>query len=188
MKNELEVLLNFIYPLSPAAVSLLEREVKEVVLPKGYKIFQENKRNNHIYLLEKGIARVYYTTNGNEVVLRFYAEGEILYSMKSMLFDKAGYESIEFLERAKVYQLNYSALQRLYNEHAEIANWGRRWMEVEAYKTEERLRSILFKSASERYEELLSQYPTLLQRVSLGDIASYLGVTQVTLSRIRANK
>jgi CRP-like cAMP-binding protein len=78
-------------------------------------------------------------------------------------------------------------LQQLFETDIAMANWGRRFAEKELIKTEERLISRQFRTATERYQELMQQQPGLLQRVSLGHIASYLGITQVSLSRIRAD-
>ena len=77
-------------------------------------------------------------------------------------------------------------LKKLFDEEIHIANWGRRFAEQELVKTEERLISRQFRTAKERYKEILKDNPDLIQRVQLGHIASYLGITQVSLSRIRA--
>ncbi|MEG2100855.1 MAG: Crp/Fnr family transcriptional regulator, partial [Flavobacterium sp.] len=77
-------------------------------------------------------------------------------------------------------------LQKLFEIDIHIANWGRKFAEKELIKTEERLISHQFSNATERYLELLQNNPQLIQRVQLGYIASYLGISQVSLSRIRA--
>ena len=77
-------------------------------------------------------------------------------------------------------------MQNLFYKDINIANWGRRFAEQELIKTEERLISRQFSNATERYKELLENNPDLLLRIQFGYIASYLGITQVSLSRIRA--
>ena len=77
-------------------------------------------------------------------------------------------------------------MKQLFLEDIHIANWGRKFAEQELIKTEERLISKQFKNATERYLELLNTNKDLIKRVQLGHIASYLGITQVSLSRIRA--
>ena len=76
-------------------------------------------------------------------------------------------------------------LRKLFDEDIHIANWGRRYLEQELMKMEEQLISRQFRTAKERYKQLLKDNPSLIQRVQLGHIASYLGITQVSLSRIR---
>lgn len=106
--------------------------------------------------------------------------------MKSYVENERGYEDIELLEDCELYELKTEKLQKLFEEDLYIANWGRKFAEKELIKTEERLISRQVKSATIRYQELLSNSPSLIQRVQLGYIASYLGITQVSLSRIRA--
>jgi len=74
----------------------------------------------------------------------------------------------------------------LYNSDIQVANWGRKFAEQELVKIEERFISRQCKTAVERYRELIGNDPDLLQRVQLIHIASYLGITPVSLSRIRA--
>lgn len=90
------------------------------------------------------------------------------------------------LEDGELYKLSTKTLMTFFERDIHLANWGRKFAELELIKAEERLISLQFKSATERYKELLIDNPGLLQRVPLGHIASYLGITQVSLSRIRA--
>lgn len=106
--------------------------------------------------------------------------------MKSYVANEKGYEDIELLEDCELYELKAAQLQKLFEEQIDIANWGRKFAEKELVKTEERLISRQFRTATERYINLLKNNPDLIQRVQLGHIASYLGITQVSLSRIRA--
>ena len=85
-----------------------------------------------------------------------------------------------------LYVLKHRDLQRLFLDDIHIANWGRRYAETELIATERRLISFLLTDASERYSRLMADNPEYLQRLPLGSIASYLGITQVSLSRIRA--
>ena len=79
-----------------------------------------------------------------------------------------------------------SILQQLFNEDIGIANWGRRFAEREFLQTEQRLIPFLCTTASERYARLLEESPDMLQRLPLEHLASWLGITPVSLSRIRA--
>ena len=74
----------------------------------------------------------------------------------------------------------------VFKEDIHIANWGRKFAESEFLQAEERLISLLFTTASERYMKLIQNNPELLQRIPLECLASYLGITPVSLSRIRA--
>ncbi|RZK48415.1 MAG: Crp/Fnr family transcriptional regulator, partial [Pedobacter sp.] len=93
---------------------------------------------------------------------------------------------IELLEDCRLYKIKIADLLALYSVNIELANWGRKIVEAELIATEKRLIDRLFKTATERYHDFSIQTPELIKKVALKHIASYLGVTQVTLSRIRA--
>ncbi|MEO4004881.1 MULTISPECIES: Crp/Fnr family transcriptional regulator [unclassified Flavobacterium] len=175
-----------IHPLPEKSLQKILDRLSEVAYPKGHYLIESNKIENDIYFIKKGMARAFCYTSDTEVTFWFGREGGVVLSFNSYIFGKTGYETIELLENAELYHIKASELKALYEEDIHIANWGRKLSEYELVKTEERLISRQFKSALERYEELIKGDPELLNRVSLGHIASYLGVTQVTLSRIRA--
>ncbi|MEL0649826.1 hypothetical protein V6246_00245 [Algibacter sp. TI.3.09] len=107
--------------------------------------------------------------------------------MQSYVNNQKGYEDVELLEDCELYELKTEKLHELFLEDIEIANWGRKFSELELIKSEKRLIALQFNTATERYLALLENYPSIIQRVQLSYIASYLGITQVSLSRIRAN-
>ncbi len=113
-------------------------------------------------------------------------EGSTIVSLKSYVNNRQGYETVELMENSVLYMLKRKELYELFEEDTHIANWGRKFAETEFLQTEERLISLLFTTASERYRELLKDNPDLLQRMPLECLASYLGITPVSLSRIRA--
>lgn len=90
------------------------------------------------------------------------------------------------MENCDLYELKRKDLRVLLNEDIQITNWARKFAELELIKTEERFISRQFRTAKERYQEILKDHPELIQCVQLAYIASYLGITQVSLSRIRA--
>jgi CRP-like cAMP-binding protein len=182
----IETILDNIYPLLEESKQLVARLVKEVSFPKGYILLKANKIETSIYLVKKGIVRAYSDLDGNDITFWFGQEGDPVISMKSYVSNQKGYEDIELLEACTFYELKISDLQDLFLKDIHIANWGRRFAEKELIKTEERLISRQFRPAIDRYKDLLKDHPDLVQRVPLGYIASYLGITQVSLSRVRA--
>lgn len=182
----IDQILDQIYKLPGTSRQLLQESIVEVRFPKGHILLKADKVENNIYFIKKGIVRAYAYQDDQEVTFWFGKEGDTILSMKSYVEQKKGYENIELLEVCDLYELNTASLQRLFTNDIHIANWGRRLAEQELVKTEERLISRQIRSASERYNALLNTNPDLLQRVPLSCIASYLGITQVSLSRIRA--
>ncbi len=183
---EIEQILDKIYPLPLASKQRLLNIIAENQFAKGTILLQAEKREKNIYFIKKGIVRAFAFADGNELTFWFGKEGETVLSMRSYVDDKKSYESVELLENGSLYALKTELLKELFLEDIHIANWGRKLAEKELVQTEERLISRQFKTATQRYKELLEQEPQLLQRVQLSYIASYLGITQVSLSRIRA--
>ncbi len=183
---ELHTMLQSVYPLPATAADTLAAACSPVEHPKGTLLFRAGRLENAIYFIRQGIVRAYCDQDDHEVTFWFGREGDTVLSYNSYIHDKPGYEFVELLEHAQLFRLSCNRLQELFLSDFHIANWGRKMAEHELVKTEERLISRQFRTASERYAELLEESPELLQRVQLGHIASYLGINQVTLSRIRA--
>lgn len=182
----IDKILDNIYTLPDISKLTLKNNIVEVHYPKGHILFRADKIEKNIYFVKKGIARAYSQTADNEITFWFGKEGDPVISMRSYVSNQKGYEDIELLEDCELYLLKTSNLHKLFDKDIHIANWGRKFAEQELVKTEERLISRQFRTATERYKELLKDNANLLQRVQLGHIASYLGITQVSLSRIRA--
>jgi CRP-like cAMP-binding protein len=184
---EIDQIIDQIYKLPENSKIALKEYISEVSFPKMHVLLRAEKIEANIYFIKKGIVRAYANQGDNEITFWFGKEGETIISMKSYVENQKGYENIELLENCELYELKITNLQRLFNEDIHIANWGRKFAEKELIITEERLISRQFRTASERYKELLKDNSDLIQRVQLGHIASYLGITQVSLSRIRAD-
>ncbi|QQQ29189.1 Crp/Fnr family transcriptional regulator [Chryseobacterium indoltheticum] len=184
---DIEQILDKIYPLSESSKLILKNHIVELSFPKNKILISTDKIEKDFYFIKKGIARTFVYTDGDETTFSFGKEGDTIISMKSYIANQKGYENVELLEDCLVYKLNTQDIRKLYTENIEIANWGIKFAENELLKAEDRLLTRQFGTATNRYEILLKNYPNLLQRVQLGYIASYLGITQVSLSRIRAN-
>jgi CRP-like cAMP-binding protein len=182
----IEQAIRQIYPLSESTFGQLTALMHRQELPKGHILFREGEVSHKVFFIEQGIARAFCYRNDQEVTFWFGTEGDLIFSYYSYVAGKPGYETVELLERSVVYVVDLGRLQELYQTNIELANWGRKLAEFELIKTEERFMVFQFQSATERYQALLKHHPELIQRVQLSQIASYLGVTQVTLSRIRS--
>lgn len=183
---DIEQILDNIYPLSESSKLIIKSQITELNFPKNHVIIHQDKIEKDFYFIKKGIARTYVFNESDETTFSFGKEGDTIISFKSYIADQKGYESVELLEDCTVYRLNTQNLRKLYSENIEIANWGIRFAENLLLRAEDRLLARHFGNATDRYELLLKNYPNLLQRVQLRYIGSYLGITQVSLSRIRA--
>lgn len=174
-----------VYPLSGTALRKLVERLQELSLPKGHVLVREGTVGNRLYFMERGVARSFCYKDGKEITFWFGAEGSFISSYNGYIANQPGYGTIELLEDSQLFTIDQASMQALFLNDLELANWGRKLAELELIKTEQMLITQLFKTAQEKYHDLITQNPELLQRVQLGHIASYLGVTQVTLSRIR---
>lgn len=173
------------YKLPLASKEAFLKDASEVIYPKGFHLFWANRKNSKFYLIQKGMIRAYTNHSDKEVTFWFGKEGDAIFPMQTLYDNQPGYENIELLEDSVLYELSVDKLHDLYSKDIHIANWGRKFAEKEYIKSEKQFISRQFKTSLERYQELISEYPDIIQRVSLGIIASYLGISQVSLSRIR---
>ncbi len=177
--------INSIYPLVTTELQLLLNAMERIEFPKNHIIIRADKVERYIYIIEKGIARAYSNNDKQQTTFWFGEETDVILSYNSYINRQPGYENIELLEDSILHRIADTRLQELYLTHIGLSNWGRKLAEIELIKTEERLINRQFKTAAERYLELINNTPSLIKRVQLGYIASYLGITQVSLSRIR---
>lgn len=174
-------------PMPRASVERLAECLSEVTYPKGTRILEAGKIERTVFFVSRGIVRAYVEAKGREVTFWIGTEGTTVVSLKSYVDNERGYETVECVEDTVLYLLRREMLEKLFREDIHIANWGWKFAEAEFLRAEEKFIPLLFTTASERYEALAKSRPDLLRRIPLACLASYLGVTPVSLSRIRAN-
>ena len=173
-------------PISKASGMALDALAKPVSFPKGYLIHRQGQVCREIYLVMKGIARTFYYRDGNDVTNQFFNEGEVIAAMESLYSGKPSYYNIELLEDCELIKADYSRIEKLYKQFHDLESCGR-MLAIHCYLEEnERNRSFQMLTAKGRYLDLVKTKPEILRRVNLGHVASYIGITQVQLSRIRA--
>jgi CRP-like cAMP-binding protein len=138
-----------------------------------------------IYFIKKGIARIYYFKDDLDITERFFFENDIIARVESLFTGKPSRKAIQILEDSEIIAINACQLFKLYDTYPEIERLFRKIFESAYVETVNRIEGIQFHSAEERYKALINEAPNVLQRVPLKHVASYLGITQVSLSRIR---
>jgi CRP-like cAMP-binding protein len=180
-------IISSIYPVPQSSADKLRRLSRIVSLPKGYHVLEEGKLEPDVFFLAKGIACAYIYADARKITFWIGSEGSTIVALRSYVSNQSGYETVELMEDSDLYQLNRNDLYKLFDEDINVANWGRKFAELEFLRTEQRLISSLFSKAADRYKSLIANNPELLQRIPLESLATYLGITPVSLSRIRAN-
>jgi CRP-like cAMP-binding protein len=150
-------------------------------------LITEDQICTRVYLVVSGGVRSYTYKNDKEITNWFAFENEAFTAYYSYLTELPSQEIIQVMEDTTVYVLQKNTLQNLYNRFHGLESLGRELVEFYYRWQEERIFSLQSDSAKERYEKLIQQQPHLFQKATLGQIASYLGIAQETLSRIRNN-
>jgi CRP-like cAMP-binding protein len=139
-----------------------------------------------IYFINKGLARIYYFKDDTDITESFAFENQIIARVESLFSGKPSRKGIQMLEPSEVVAIYATPLFSLYDTFPDIERLFRKIFEAGYVDTVNRIESLQFHSAEERYRDLLEKSPDILKRVPLKLIASYLGITPVSLSRIRA--
>jgi len=141
---------------------------------------------NEIAFFEKGYFRFYhYSPAGVEITTDFRFAPHFITSYTSLITRKPSQVYVQAMESMVVWIIRYSDLMNLYNNHPRIERFGRIMAEQVAIESEKHLFSLLNFNAEERYNHLLKEYPDYIQNIPLQYLASFLGIKQETLSRVR---
>ncbi|TXB67135.1 Crp/Fnr family transcriptional regulator [Vicingus serpentipes] len=171
--------------LSPKAIEWLEKNIDQFSCKKNEILLHERKICNHLYYLQSGMLTSHYLMDAKEICNWIAIEDDIATSYYSFISRNPSYEVVECIEAAIIQSISYSKIQEMYTLFPETERVGRLILEEYYSRLDERLISIQFKSAKERYRLLFETRPEIIKRAPLGLIASYLGMTQETLSRVR---
>ena len=185
-----EGLMRHIDSISPLPEALKE-EISEVFIeekfPKGTILQKQNTICDKLYYIEKGLARLFYMKEGKEITGWFSCEGNFISCNDSFFQRVPSHLNLELLEDSTLYSIDYKGLNSLF-KYQEMERFGRLLTYKLLSELSERIYSTLFQPAEKRYQLLVVRYPEVALRAPLGDIASYLGISQETLSRIRSQQ
>lgn len=174
------------HQIGAEAQSALEECFKQIILPQNEYLLAEGNTCRYLYFLESGAVRGYYNLEGKEITYWFGFENDFVASFHSFTTGQPAVENIQLLEGSILWAIDKESLTKLLNQYHEIERLVRIAYEKYYIRLEERFVNAQFKTATERYENLLEVNPHILERVPLGHVATYLGVSQETLSRIRS--
>ena len=186
--SELQETLKSYFPiLEEESLNDIVKHSSYLKSTKGTQLISEGKRHHYIYFIVKGSVKSYYSKESKEVCVWFSLENEIIGTTSTIQGDVSK-ETIELLEDSELIKLNIEKIKELAQTDLSISNLLNNLWEEHATFLEERLYQLQFMNSHERFKALIKDTPEILQRVSLTDIASFLGVSRETLSRIRAKK
>ncbi len=186
MVEQFREFLNLYTQLTKAEFGLIADVVIKKTLKSGSHLVKYNEVCKEIAFYSKGYFRYYYySKTGDEVTSDFYFAPNFATSYTSLITGKPSNVNVQAMEDMEVWSINKTDLQNLYSKCHSIERLGRLIAEKVFVNSEQHLVSLLNSTAKERYKNLLQTNPKYIQKIPLQYIASYLGITQETLSRVR---
>ena len=172
--------------ISPEALAQLKSKLKSNTVKKGKTLLKQGQICSQIYFIQKGCLRLYYITGEVEITVWFSFEDNSAIELSSFLSGQPTQYFIEAIEDTEYLSLNKSDLQNLYKSHPEMETIMRSFWEDVILNLLQRFTALQKDTAETRYLNLAGQ-PKYLQRIPQKYLASYIGVTPTSLSRIRRN-
>ena len=179
-------------PIADSIVGSITESFEQHLLDKNDFLLKEGKTSNDYTFLEAGFIRAFtHDTEGNEVTTNIYGNNSIVFEPASFIKRKPTTENFQSLTDCTTWTLKYDTFQVLFHSIPQFREFAREILVNGFISFKERTLAMINLTAEQRYEDLLNTRPDILQNVSLKHLASYLGITDTSLSRIRkeiANK
>jgi CRP-like cAMP-binding protein len=185
MENLKKYLTDFV-SLKPHEWELVAQHLKTETIKKGEFFLNYNQVSRKIGWIKEGVFRyVYIADNGTEYTKYFVSEKQFVSAIESFNTQTPTTEAIQALTDATVYTLSYESYTKLFDL---LPAWGKLVTAITNHSYNQKVKELspmVVLDAKTRYENFMRSQPDVMQRVSLGCIASYLGMTQQSLSRLR---
>lgn len=158
---------------------------EHLLIPEKTVLLEKGKVADKLYLIHKGCLRLYFYNNGNDVTFQFFFENDIVASFDSLYYRLPSMFYLESIETTEISVIKRADFYRLIDESMEVRKLYEDKL-IERFHTYQQLFLDHIKyTPQQRYEKLIKEEPQIIQRVPQHYIASYLGITPVSLSRIR---
>ncbi len=184
LKNYIESITEF----SENSWAILSNCLTEIDYKKNELLLKEGQVCKSIFFIKTGICKSYYNLEGKEINTAFYFENDFATNITSLRASSTSAYNIMAYEKTKVIAIHKTKLLEAYQLSHQIETFGRLVLERIMAKQEEHSDSFKLLTPKQRFDTLVSKHPEFLQRVSLTQTASYLGISRETLSRFRAIK
>lgn len=164
----------------------IQKAHRQVCFQKGDFILRKDETARGYFILENGVARSYvYDYEGKDITTDFFCRGDIIVQETSLFKHLPSAENIQALTDCTAQRIDYEEFQELYHSIKGYSEWGRLFMTEKLFQVKQRTLEMITLSAQDRYLQLLKEKPQVMQYSPLKHIASYLGITDTSLSRIR---
>lgn len=161
---------------------------KEVNIPKKTSIIKPDESSDNVYFIVKGLVRIYYVKENKEITNWFITEDRFFAAVYYLFTGKPNPNFYEALEDTTAITAPYREMEKLYRKYHSLEHIGRKLIELYYADFLKQSYDLMFLSADERYSTFIKNSPELVNRIPLRFIASFLGITQETLSRLRSKQ
>lgn len=185
----MDAFINYIrslYPVSDEAVEALSKITYQVRYKKNAIIQPIGHTCKTIYFIKKGALRIFYMKDGKDITESLEFENAFVARVESLISGEPSHKGIQALEDTMLIAINAEKLNDVYEKYIEVERLFKKIFMTAFVAMLRRIESIQFHSAEVRYANFVREHPDVLKRIPLKYIASFLGITQVSLSRIRA--
>ncbi|MFA4870056.1 MAG: Crp/Fnr family transcriptional regulator [Pedobacter sp.] len=178
-----------IIPVTKEIKTAIQKQFVKRDCIKSECLHEAGKVAKDLYFIEKGLVRMFYHNDaGKDITYGYYTEGDFITVPDSFFTQTPSKYHMEMMEEGILYAITFSDFNQMLIDHPVMQRLENKTLRAFLLKAGERIAALQFQSAQERYDTLMENQPSIIRRASLGTIASYLGITQETLSRIRARK
>lgn len=164
---------------------IFKQVLKRQEVPAKTILLQEGQISRTMFIIEKGCLRTWINNDGREITTQFFLEGDSVSSIESFRTNQPSLYSIESLEPCVLQTISQKDFKGIIEESPELKKELEEHLFRRLFQSQQLLYSFLKNNPKKRYEELIEKYPQIIQRIPQHYIASYLGITSVSLSRIR---
>ncbi|MDQ2772214.1 MAG: Crp/Fnr family transcriptional regulator [Bacteroidota bacterium] len=171
----------------PARDELLRALVAQE-FPKGACLLRAGQTSQHYHFIEHGLVKSSFYKEDKEFIMNFFREPILFTEINSYLTSAPSKYQLLALEPTTGYRISRPDIERLCRQHHAIETLFKQLLAFASVGMMKRISEMLEENATVRYRLFVQEKGALLQRISLGDLAAYLGITQVSLSRIRAGQ
>lgn len=183
--SPISLFFHHIHPISQEAIARIDASTFPLHAVRGEMIFKPGSKGDRLYMILKGVVRGYIVEDGKEITTWINEENEIIGTIRNLGLERPSEESIQAIENCELIGMPYELVEELYATYPESNVVGRKVLEDSYRAAEERAYISRIPAAERRYKRLVETRPNLANRIPLKYIASYLGITLETLSRIR---
>lgn len=178
-------LLNGLYPLSPGIIEFLSTRATVRSVRKGKMLVKSGEVCHHVFFIVKGALRGYMKEEDRDITTWISIDNEVVTSISGLNDQAPSIENIQAIEHSDLVVISHTDLETLYNDYPDFNIVGRKLLQRYYQDAERRAFIARIPGTENRYQYFVKNYPQLINRIPIKYIASFLGVTLETMSRVR---